>query len=92
MGSLVQDRRQWQEVVAEKRRLQAESLAFVSRLELKDCSSQTSEDYCSIEGSEVVARLARVELSCESLVASHIKKLVRFNQKSIAKKESRVKY
>lgn len=79
MGSIVQDRRPWQDVVAEKRRLQAESLALVARLESKDDENQGSEGYDPVEGSELVVRLARGELSCEALVESYIKKSVRFD-------------
>lgn len=84
MGSAVQGRRPWQDVVAEKRRLQAESLArFAPQGDAADTKAEdklASKDIKSVDGTELVARLTRGEISCESLMKSHIEKSVRIMQ------------
>ncbi|KUI59988.1 Acetamidase [Cytospora mali] len=79
MGSVIQDRKPWQDVVAEKRRLQAELLAHFAtedgNQKSKNDDKLRSECYEPVEGSKLVARLASGEVSCESLVKSYIKNL-----------------
>jgi hypothetical protein len=84
MGSAVQGRRPWQDVVAEKRRIQAESLArFAPQGDGADSKAEDSlatKDTKSVDGTELVARLTRGEVSCESLIKSHIEKSVKIMQ------------
>lgn len=81
MDSVVQDRRAWQDVVAEKRRLQAEALAgsaFSDNIPgINHDGDLIIQGVEPVEASELVARLARGELSCVSHVRSYINKLVR---------------
>lgn len=81
MGSAVQGRRPWQDVVAEKRRLQAESLAYFAPqgdgANSKADDKLASKDAKPVDGTELIARLTRGEVSCESLIKSHVKKSVR---------------
>ena len=79
MGSVVQDKKAWQDVVAEKRRVQAELLARFNgqgHENTKGNGDFKSERAKPIECSKLVALLASGELSCEALVKSHIEKLV----------------
>lgn len=78
MGSIVKDnhRRHWEDIVAEKRRVQAESLAHITKLLSTGDGDQTSDGDGFVEGSELVARLASGEISCVALVKLHIKKSV----------------
>lgn len=80
MGSVIQDRKAWQDVVVEKRRHQAELLA---RFATGDGTRDTDEAFKfesqkmkQIQGSELVAQLAGGEISCETLIKKHIEKLV----------------
>lgn len=89
MGTVVEDRKAWQDIVAQKRRLQAESLARLApredSLEGEVDGKPVSEESGPVEGSKLVARLARGELTCESLVKSHIEKLVTRNMRYVTK-------
>lgn len=82
MGSIVQGK-PWQDVVAEKQRLKAESLARFAPQGDDSLESNGGEGRLasanteSVQGTELVDRLARGELSCESLIQSHVEKSVR---------------
>lgn len=67
----------WQEVVAEKRRVQGKAIEQFEASDAKTDSAKVDHSVSlaeSVNDVDILRQIARAELSCETLTASRIKK------------------